>query len=141
MEDFVAIDFETANQYRTSVCSVGIVVVRNGIIVDKYYSPIHPEPNFYTYFTTQVHGLTEKDTNNAPSFPQVWQEISKKIDNLPLLAHNSPFDEGCLKAVFKLHNMPYPTISSTAPAKHQEEHLKTFLTTNSTLLPNNAVST
>lgn len=29
MKDFAAIDFETANQQRTSVCSVGIVIVRD----------------------------------------------------------------------------------------------------------------
>ena len=27
---------------------------------------------------------------------------------LPLVAHNSPFDEGCLRAVFELYGMPYP---------------------------------
>ena len=32
MKDFAAIDFETANQQRTSVCSVGIVIVRDGEI-------------------------------------------------------------------------------------------------------------
>ena len=30
MRDFAAIDFETANNERTSVCSVGVVIVRNG---------------------------------------------------------------------------------------------------------------
>lgn len=40
MQDFVAIDFETANGRRSSVCSIGIVVVRCGGIVDKFYS--HP---------------------------------------------------------------------------------------------------
>ena len=35
MKDFAAIDFETANGSRSSVCSVGIVIVRNGEIVDK----------------------------------------------------------------------------------------------------------
>ena len=30
MKDFAAIDFETANHQRTSVCSVGIVIVRDG---------------------------------------------------------------------------------------------------------------
>ena len=34
MKNFAAIDFETANQQRTSVCSVGIVIVRDGEIVD-----------------------------------------------------------------------------------------------------------
>lgn len=38
MKDFAAIDFETANNERSSVCSVGIVVVRDGEIVDKFYS-------------------------------------------------------------------------------------------------------
>lgn len=35
MKDFAAIDFETANQQRTSVCSVGIVIVRDGEIADS----------------------------------------------------------------------------------------------------------
>ena len=30
MKDFAAIDFETANEQRTSVCSVGVVIVRDG---------------------------------------------------------------------------------------------------------------
>ena len=38
MKDFAAIDFETANQQRTSVCSVAIVIVRDGEIADSYYS-------------------------------------------------------------------------------------------------------
>ena len=46
MRDFAAIDFETANNERTSVCSVGVVIVRDGAIVDSYYSLIQPEPNY-----------------------------------------------------------------------------------------------
>ncbi len=38
MQDFAAIDFETANNERSSVCSVGIVIVREGEIVDTFYS-------------------------------------------------------------------------------------------------------
>ena len=44
MTDFAAIDFETANECPSSVCSVGVVVVREGEIVDSFYSLIHPEP-------------------------------------------------------------------------------------------------
>ena len=33
MKDFAAIDFETANNERTSVCSVGVVIVREGDFV------------------------------------------------------------------------------------------------------------
>ena len=62
MQDFAAIDFETANFERCSVCSVGVVVVRGGEIVDSFYSLIQPEPNYYQWRCTQVHGLTCADT-------------------------------------------------------------------------------
>ena len=42
MKDFAAIDFETANREPTSVCSVGIVVVRGGIVTEKLYRLIRP---------------------------------------------------------------------------------------------------
>lgn len=108
MKDFAAIDFETANQQRTSVCSVGIVIVRDGEIADSYYSLIKPEPEYYSYWNTRVHGLTLEDTMNADVFPKVWAEIAPKIEGLPLVAHNAPFDEGCLKAVFQMYQMEYP---------------------------------
>lgn len=108
MKDFVAIDFETANGKRSSVCSVGIVIVRDGVITDKFYSLIRPVPNYYTHWTTSVHGLTRSDTDGQPTFPQVWAHISDKIKGLPLVAHNKPFDEGCLKAVFEEYSMEYP---------------------------------
>ena len=108
MKDFAAIDFETANGCRSSVCSVGIVIVRNGEIVDNFYSLIHPEPNYYNYHNVMVHGLTERDTAGAPIFPKVWEQIAPRIEGLPLVAHNSPFDEGCLKAVFRTYCMDYP---------------------------------
>ena len=52
MNDFAAIDFETANHQPTSVCSIGIVIVRNGIVTDKFYSLIHPVPNYYNLINT-----------------------------------------------------------------------------------------
>ena len=108
MQDFAAIDFETANQCRSSVCSVGIVIVRNGVITDRFYSLIFPRPDFFTYWTTRVHGLTMLDVEDALPFPDVWKQIAPKLEGLPLVAHNSPFDEGCLKAVFKEYRMDYP---------------------------------
>lgn len=120
MRDFAAIDFETANSERTSVCSVGVVIVRNGEITDSFYSLIQPEPNYYNWFCTQVHGLCREDTEDAPVFPKVWKEVekllllsdedAKKLGSpyLPLVAHNKAFDEGCLKAVFQCYQMDYP---------------------------------
>ena len=108
MQNFAAIDFETANYERSSVCSVGVVIVRDGEIVDKFYSLIQPEPNYYNYWCTQVHGLCREDTEEAPVFPDVWARIDPLIEGLPLVAHNRPFDESCLKAVFRVYQMDYP---------------------------------
>ena len=90
MRDFAAIDFETANNERTSVCSVGVVIVRDGEIADTFYSLIQPEPNYYNYWCSQVHGLTRQDTEDAPVFPEVWKQIEP------------------LKAVFRCYQMDYP---------------------------------
>ena len=108
MNSFAAIDFETANFERTSVCSVGVVIVRDGKIVDRFYSLIQPEPNYYNYRCQQVHGLGPSDTDNAPLFPEVWAKIEPLIKGLPLVAHNKSFDESCLKAVFRCYQMDYP---------------------------------
>ena len=108
MRDFAAIDFETANECRSSVCSVGVVVVRGGEVVERFYSLIHPEPEYYQWFCQQVHGLCEEDTDCAPVFPKVWEKIAPLIEGLPLVAHNSAFDESCLQEVFQVYQMDYP---------------------------------
>ena len=126
LRDFIAIDFETANQQPSSVCSVGVVMVWNGQVADTFYSLIQPEPNYYIYFCQRVHGLSRQDTDDAPVFSRVWQQLEERIadvffsdqlrcDNLrdltariPFVAHNARFDEGCLKAVFKVYQMDYP---------------------------------
>ena len=108
MHDNAAIDFETANFERSSVCSVGVVTVRGGETADTFSSLIKPEPEYYTYRCSQVHGLCTTDTENAPTFPDVWKQIEPLIEGLPLVAHNKAFDESCLKAVFRVYEMDYP---------------------------------
>jgi DNA polymerase-3 subunit epsilon len=108
MIDFAAIDFETANEKRSSVCSVGVAIVRNGKTTETIYRLIRPLPNYYTSSSTKIHGIDYCDTENAAVFPVVWEEIAAKIDRLPLIAHNSLFDEGCLRAVFEAYKMRYP---------------------------------
>lgn len=105
---FAAIDFETANNNPTSVCSVGVAVVNEGVITARFYSLIQPEPNYYCFWNTKVHGLTKDDTECAPVFPEVWKKIEPLIEGLPLVAHNKQFDEMCLKKVFRVYRMDYP---------------------------------
>jgi DNA polymerase-3 subunit epsilon len=108
MTSFSAIDFETANRHRASVCSVGVVVVRGGEVTDRFYELICPTPNYYNPLFTEIHGLDYHDTVSADKFPEVWRRIVPRIKGLPLVAHNSPFDEGCLRGAHEYYGMEYP---------------------------------
>jgi len=126
IRDFAAIDFETANEQLSSICSVGIVIVKNGAVINRFYSLIQPEPNYYTYGNSCIHGLTYEDTANELAFPKVWEQIAPTIEGLPMVAHNKGFDEACLKAVFKTYQMDYPEYRfycTLAESRRQLKHL------------------
>ncbi|MCL2132294.1 MAG: 3'-5' exonuclease [Lentimicrobiaceae bacterium] len=106
MLNFAAIDFEVANFNRSSICSMGVVIVRNGKIVEKIYRLVRPEPEWYSY--TMVHGIGLEDTENEQKFPAVWREIDLKIAGLPLVAHNGVYEESCLQTAHKAYDMDYP---------------------------------
>ena len=112
LRNFAAIDFETANGQRTSVCSVGVVIVRDGEIAGSFYRLIHPYPNYYSAFTTAIHGLTRYDTEDAPPFPEVWAEIGGYLRECPVLvAHNAAFDMGCIRQSLELYGLAKPDIT------------------------------
>ena len=93
LRDFIAIDFETANQQPSSVCSLGVVMVRNGQVVDSFYSLIQPEPNYYNYWCQRVHGISESDTDDAPVFSKVWQQLEERIADVFLRPDGSSHSE------------------------------------------------
>jgi DNA polymerase-3 subunit epsilon len=95
--NFIAIDFETATAKRNSACSVGIVTVENGQIIDEYHTLIQPPNNEYNWHNIQVHGITERDTFNAPSFNQVYPEIKRRLAGNVVIAHNESFDRSVLR--------------------------------------------
>ena len=65
MKDLAAIDFEIANCEPTSVCSVGIVVVRDGVFTDRFYSLIQPVPNYYNYGKESNRNLSNRRRTNS----------------------------------------------------------------------------
>lgn len=108
--NFVAIDFETAVGYN-SICSVGIITVEKGEIVEEYHQLIQPPNNEYNYYTTMVHGMTSADTANSPTFPEVYPEIKKRISGKTLVAHNEAFDRAVLQKTMALHGLDYCELS------------------------------
>ncbi|NLR89953.1 exonuclease domain-containing protein [Flammeovirga agarivorans] len=106
--EFTAIDFETAHGARWSICQVGIVKVKNGVIVDRYESLIRPPDNRYHSFNTSIHGITPEMTIDAPSFYQVWDEIIPYIEGQLIVAHNAGFDVSALEQTLELYDIDIP---------------------------------
>lgn len=110
MIDFVAIDFETANTNRDSACSVGLAVVEDGKLIKSFSNLICPPTLDFNRFNTQVHGLTEENVKNSPSFAELWLSLKPLISDMPLVAHNAPFDMSVLIASAKQARIELPEI-------------------------------
>lgn len=95
--NFIAIDLETANEQRNSICSVGLVTVKNGRIFEKQNILVKPKEMRFTEVNKRIHGINEKDVMTAPEFDEVWEQINPTISNQILLAHNADFDKDVLK--------------------------------------------
>lgn len=104
---FVAIDFETATSVRSSACSVGLVVVENGEIVEKFYTLIQPPHNIYDWRTIRIHKIQPEDTIDAPTFDEVYPQIEKIIKNRTIVAHNERFDRSVLKETMEYYGLDY----------------------------------
>lgn len=94
--NFIAIDFETANQARASACSIGMIKVLDGQIVDSYYSLINPETEFDPY-NIFIHGITPAMVENQPIYSEISEQILNFSDSLPFVAHYAPFDMGVIR--------------------------------------------
>ena len=108
---FTAIDFETAHGKRWSICSVGLVRVKNGITCEKLSLLVHPPNNFYwDWFTNDIHGISPEMTADAPTFDIIWQQIKPLIENQNLVAHNGfSFDFQCLNKTLEYYNIEPPS--------------------------------
>ncbi|MFY0600231.1 MAG: 3'-5' exonuclease [Cyclobacteriaceae bacterium] len=102
LEDFTAIDFETAQRDPASICQVGLVRVEGGEVVETYNQLVRPPNNYYFYKNIEVHGIRPEDTEEAPTFDRVWQEFRHWIEDQVVVAHNSNFDFNCLR-----HSLAY----------------------------------
>lgn len=74
---YLALDVETANADYSSICQIGIVHFKDGQIVDKWSTLVNPEA-YFDPFNTSIHGITEKDVRDAPTFDTIHKGSLKK---------------------------------------------------------------
>jgi DNA polymerase-3 subunit epsilon len=112
-ESWVAIDFETANSFRGSPCSVGMAAVEGGHIVDRFTTLIQP-PEAYSHFegfNIAIHGIRPEDVAGAPAWHEAYKAILDFADGRLLVAHNAAFDMGVLKQACIADDLLWPDLT------------------------------
>lgn len=102
--NFSIIDFETATPWRGSVCAVGLTVVRNGKIVDEFYSLINPQEPIHKNLE-KIHHISDADVASAPTFAEIWPQIVKLVGDYPLGSHNNEFDMAAIQSAVVHHDV------------------------------------
>ena len=108
---FVAIDFETANYSRVSICAAGLAVFENGLLTESLHWLVRP-PKGHGWFRQnfiECHGLTHLDVLDAPEFSAISLEILTRLTRTDLVvAHNAVFDIEHLRATLDHFGLPRP---------------------------------
>jgi DNA polymerase III subunit epsilon len=107
----LAIDFETANESRSTPCALGLSWIEWGEVVRREYRLIKPKQMRFGVYESNVHGLTLADVEEAPEFPEVVSEFLPDIQGGLLLAHNARFDIDVLCATLASYGMAVPSFS------------------------------
>lgn len=106
--DFIAIDFETANNNNNSACSMGLVVIKDLKIIENKYFLIQPPVMDFNDINIKIHGITLNDVKDKPKFPEIWDEIKHYFVSNIIIAHNAQFDMSVLKSLQLEYNLDIP---------------------------------
>lgn len=109
--DFTAIDFETANNSAASACSVGLVKVRDGAVVDSAYWLIKPPIGYDAFleWNVRIHGIMATDVADAPFWSEHLDAFLAFTEGDALVAHNASFDMGVIDSVSRASFVETPT--------------------------------
>ncbi|TPW73097.1 exonuclease domain-containing protein [Schumannella sp. 10F1B-5-1] len=110
--DFTAIDFETANSSSASACSVGLVKVRDGRVVETDGWLIRPPAghDHFVEWNVRIHGIMQADVVDAPLWSEQLPRLIAFAGDDMMVAHNAGFDMGVIKAACAASFLPHPAI-------------------------------
>ncbi|MCS6991993.1 MAG: 3'-5' exonuclease [Chitinophagales bacterium] len=105
--DFIAIDFETANESSISACEIGIAVVRNNQLCESRGWLIRPpELRFLPHFT-ELHGINADQVRFERNFKELWDDLQHYLQGELLIAHNASFDLIVLASLLRYYRISF----------------------------------
>ncbi|MGV8884559.1 MAG: exonuclease domain-containing protein [Microbacteriaceae bacterium] len=111
--NFTAIDFETANGSAASACSVGLVKVIDGRVVDSVSWFIQPPAghDVFNEWNIRIHGIQPSDVAGAASWTEQLNDLIAFADGDHLVAHNARFDMGVITAACAATRVETPSFA------------------------------
>jgi len=97
---YIVFDVETPNFRNDRMSSIGVTVVENGEITEKYYSLVNPECEF-DRFNIELTKITPEMVKEKANFERIWIKLERIMDKGILVAHNAPFDMSVLAKCLK----------------------------------------
>ena len=92
---FAALDVETANNTRGSICQIGVAFVREDGGIETWVT--HVDPQTEDWSCTWVHGITAETVAGAPLFGVALEPLVEALSGMVLYQH-STFDRAAINA-------------------------------------------
>lgn len=124
IKDYISIDIENPNSRGNSICSIGIVVVKDNKIVDERYSLINPEDRF-DINNSEITGLEYTDVKNAPTFKEYWKSIKDILKNNFIVGHNITYDLTVISKSLDRYEIEIPTFEYYCTLKLSRRFIET----------------
>jgi DNA polymerase-3 subunit epsilon len=102
-DGFVAIDVETANSDVASICQIGLVEFRDGLIHSQWETLVDPEDEF-DWVNISIHGIDREKVAGSPRFPDLSDELSRRLSNRIVVSH-MPFDRVAMTQAAEKHDL------------------------------------
>ena len=99
--DFIVLDTETTGgrAEESRIIEVAAFHYRDGIILDKFHSLLHPGGPIPPWITA-LTGIDDAMVKDAPRFADIAGALRAFLDRGVFVAHNAPFDYSFLQAEF-----------------------------------------
>ncbi|PZQ49935.1 MAG: hypothetical protein DI556_09955 [Rhodovulum sulfidophilum] len=103
---FIALDVETANSDRSSICQIGLACVTAGGEITTFSTYVDPEDDF-SAGNIRIHGITPDTVHGSPTWPAILPTLVPLLDRAPIVQHSS-FDRTAVHAACEKHSLPKP---------------------------------
>jgi DNA polymerase III subunit epsilon len=105
--EFVALDFETANANISSICQLGLVHFKDGLLQEEWKTYVDPE-DFFDEINVSIHGIDESTVKGAPNLRNISSRICNYLDNRIAVCHTH-FDRVALQKACERYDLRVPT--------------------------------